>query len=93
MVLPVDAVDAFGVVSTRITVAFVHVDFAIFARSTSLTDALITVNKIMTDASKLARIRFAFVYLRLAQVTSVTWLTRTTERIFSIDALAVFAWR
>lgn len=44
MLLPVDAIDAFGVVSARVAVAFVDVDFAIFTRSTSFTDALITVD-------------------------------------------------
>lgn len=42
--LPVDTVNASGAIPARIAVAFVDVDFAIVACSSSIADALISVN-------------------------------------------------
>lgn len=91
--LPVNSVDTSGVISTRIAVAFIHVDFTVWSRCTRFTDALITINQILANPSELAGITFAFIDLSMAQMTSVARMAHANERVFAIDTFAVLTWR
>ena len=50
-----------------------------------LLDSPVSIDQILTMTSKLARIRFALVNLRLAQVARVPRITLTRETVLSID--------
>lgn len=84
--VPVDAVYAFGAMSTRIAVALVHVDFAVGTGSSRLTATYVTSDQVFTVSAKLTRVRFAFVDLDLTQIPGVPRVALAGERIVPIDA-------
>lgn len=83
---PVDTIDAPRTVSTRITIALVHVYFAHRSRRPGSTNALITIDTILASPPELARIALAFVDLRLAQFPRESRKAVATETVLAIDA-------
>ena len=89
----IDAVDASGAIAAGIAKALVDIVLAIAARSPRLAAALIAADEIFAMTTKLARIRLAFVDLRLAQESVVSGVALARERIDAVDAISVMAGR
>lgn len=84
---PVYTIYTLGAIATWIAVALVDVNLAVRTCGARLAATLVTVDEVLTDSSKLARVALTLVDLCLAQVTSETWMTVACERVLTIDTL------
>lgn len=87
--LPVNPINTSGIVPARIAVALIDVDFAIRSRCSRLTNALITIDQILADTTKLAGITFALVNLRVTQMACITRMAHANERVLAVNTFAM----
>lgn len=90
---PVDAIDALGVVPTRITGALVDVDFTVLPGRSLLANALVAVDEVPAFPSVLARVRRTLIDLCFAHVPGVPRMADALEGVLPVDAFAVPARR
>ena len=85
---PVYTVYTLGAITTRIAVALVDVNLAVGPCGARLAATLVTVDEVLTESSKLARVTLTLINLCLAKVTSETWMAVACERVLTIDTLS-----
>jgi hypothetical protein len=88
----VDSINARSSVAARITVALVDVDFTVCSRSSRQATASVASNEILTMAIVLARIRFTFIDLGLAEVSGVSSIALACEGVVSVNTGSTMAW-
>jgi len=85
---PVYTVHTLGAVTTWIAVALVDINLAVGPRGARLTATLVTIDEVLTEPSKLARVTLTLIDLCLAKVTSETRMAVACERVLTIDTLS-----
>lgn len=88
---PVYTVYTLGAITTRIAVALVDINLAVGPRGAGLAATLVTVDEVLTESSKLARVTLTLIDLCLAKVTSETRMAVACERVLTIDTLSPVA--
>lgn len=86
--VPINSVNTFSSISTGIAITLVDVDLTIGPARARATSALIPIDEILAVALVLARIRFAFVDLSLAEITGESLLAVAYKFILAVNALA-----
>jgi len=76
---PVYTVYTLGAITTRIAVALVDINLAVGPRGARLAPALVTVDEVLTQSSKLARVTLTLIDLCLTKVTGKTRMAVTRE--------------
>jgi hypothetical protein len=85
---PVYTIYTLGAITTRIAVALVDINLAVGPRGAWLAATLVTVDEVLAESSKLARVALTLINLCLAQVTSETRMAVARERVLTINTLA-----
>lgn len=85
---PVYTVYTLGAITTRIAVALIDINLAVGPRGARLAATLVTVDEVLTESSKLARVTLTLIDLCLAKVTSETRMAVARERVLTIDTLS-----
>lgn len=87
----IDPVDTGGSIAARIAETFVDVVLAVATRSAWLTTTLVAPDEVLTVSTKLTRVGFTFINLRLAEEAGVARVALASEGIDAVDAIPMVA--
>jgi hypothetical protein len=89
--VPVDSINTSCPISTRVTVAFIYVNFTVDSGCAWFASTPVDAHLVLAISSMLTWIRFTFIDLSLTQISSITRITVTCKRIISINANTTLA--